>query len=317
MARRSFFATGASGHTPAPLRTLRTSNPSSSILWSPVSTDRAATWTQPAMLAVGAMRSRERLRLDAALVGDEPRHSLVGKRSPLQHEDGGVRGLRVADSLVELTLDAGHAAGRSRAHREVPRRVDRPAGILAGHARRHRMIGGDLHGGEPEAAQVDARERHRGQAGQTDLGQPPAGLEPAGRRRRRSRAPGRRRASVTATPRSAASAASASASRAARRFRPRSRLTEPSRHEAPRFRAGLTSTHASRSPNAPRSPSARARAAALASHQREHRRPPGALADAVSAARQGELGRRAAGLGGVAAALVGSEVLADQLPGSR
>ena len=57
MPRMSFLATGAIGQIPAPLRTLLRSKPSSMSLWSAVSTDRAAICTQPATLAVGAIKS--------------------------------------------------------------------------------------------------------------------------------------------------------------------------------------------------------------------------------------------------------------------
>ena len=318
MARRSFFATGASGQTPVPLRTLRTSNPSSSILWSPVSTERAATWTHPAMLAVGAMRSRRPVRPDAALVGDEARHPLVGERPALQHEHRGVGGLRVADSLVELPLDPGHAAGRSRAHGEVSRRIDGPAGVLAGQARRHRMIGRDRHRREPEAAEVDARERHRGQAGETDLREPPTRLEaawPPATPQSRTRAPPS--APSTATPRSAASAGERIGQSRRAAVQAEVRDHGASRHDAPRLRARLTRPTPDGRRTSPRSESARASAAVSPSDQREHRRPPGALPDAVGAARQRELGHLAARLGREAAALMRARSTRRRSPGSR
>ena len=202
----------------------------------------------------------EALGRHAALVGDELHHPLVGKRPTFQHQHRGVAGLRVADSLVELSLDPSHAAGRSRAHGEVPRRVDGPAGILAGHARRHRMIGGDFHGGEPEATQVDAREGYRGQTGETDLGQPPARLEPSWRQDAAVEHPGAAHLRDRDTEEGRVGRERVGESRGAA-VQAEVQAHGASRHDAPRFRAGLTSTHASRPPNALRSTSARSRAA--------------------------------------------------------
>ncbi len=60
MAVRSSAATGASGHEPKPDRTVEMSKPTSCILWSPVSTIRAAICTEPTMLAVGATSRKRR-----------------------------------------------------------------------------------------------------------------------------------------------------------------------------------------------------------------------------------------------------------------
>jgi hypothetical protein len=54
IAAPSSFATGGSGQVPKPLTTRRTSKSSSCSLCSAVSTMRAAIWTPPARLAVGA-----------------------------------------------------------------------------------------------------------------------------------------------------------------------------------------------------------------------------------------------------------------------
>ena len=180
MARRSFLATGASGHTPSPLRTFRTSKPSSTILCSPVSTERAATWTQPATLAVGAIRSERRPGSSRHRSATWAATASVGRRPPLEHEDGAIGGgLVVADLLEQLALHPGHRPGRPRAHGEVALRIDRPAGVLGGQACRHRMVRRDLNGREADAGQLHRGEGHGGETAQADLGQAPAGLEAA------------------------------------------------------------------------------------------------------------------------------------------
>jgi hypothetical protein len=78
IARRSFFAGGGSGAVPDALTTRRTSNPSVSILWSPVSTARATTCTPPARLAVGATAKVSPAVLTPAFFATQSATSSVG-----------------------------------------------------------------------------------------------------------------------------------------------------------------------------------------------------------------------------------------------
>ena len=119
------------------------------------------------------------------------------------------------------------------------------------------MVRGHRHRGEPEAVEVDAGEGHGGEIGETDLGEAPARLEPAGGAhpaidQTRAADPGDRDAEergIGGEPVGQLRRASIQAQVGGH---------GSSRHDAPRLRARLTSIPARRFPNAVRISSARA-----------------------------------------------------------
>ena len=171
MARRSFLATGGIGAVPMPLTIRRTSKPSVSILWRPVSRMRAAIWTPPARLAVGATTKVSWRRLQPGLLGHPRGHRLVGQLPPLEHQHA-VRGLLLVPELLEqLALHPGVRPERARAHREELLDRDGPARVLGRHARDGGMVGPDRDPRPRLGADLDRRVAHVAQPAHADLRQ--------------------------------------------------------------------------------------------------------------------------------------------------
>ena len=171
MARRSFLATGGIGAVPMPLTIRRTSKPSVSILWRPVSRMRAAIWTPPARLAVGATTNVSWAGCSRAFWATHATTASSWQLPSLEHQHA-VRGLLlVAELLEQLVLHPGVRPERARAHREELLDRDGPARVLRRHARDGGMVGPH---GDPRpclGADLDRRVAHVAQPAHADLRQ--------------------------------------------------------------------------------------------------------------------------------------------------
>ena len=168
-----------SGAVPKPLTILCTSKPSVSILWSPVSSMRAEIWVPPARLAVGAMTMVSCAGSSRALVAIHSVDFRRGQLPSFEHQDAVLGVFPVGQLGEQFLLHPRVSAERARSHREVLAGRDRPAGILRGHARSRRVVGGDLHSGPVFPAHRDSRVDYPSQSAHADLAQDQAGLEPA------------------------------------------------------------------------------------------------------------------------------------------
>ena len=182
MARRSFLATGGSGAVPIALTTRRTSKPSVSILWSPVSMIRAEIWTPPARLAVGATTKVSCRRLRAAPSRPPTRPPRRSAGPALQHQDA-----RVAPpprSRASRTARApparGPGAAPSPSRRYLSTEMAQPAYCDA----MQETAGWSVHTVHAGPWLLPDRERGAGditRAAHADLGQRQAGIQPASR----------------------------------------------------------------------------------------------------------------------------------------
>ena len=184
MAARSSRATGGSGAEPWADWIRPRSNLSSASLCMAVSTERATTCTPPARLAVGAASrvTNEGSTLHSAATAAT---TAGGRRlAGLEHADDRVFRLAEPDRVVDR-LSPPDRAHRTGAHGEVLPLADCPAGVLAGQAGLHRMIGHDLNHRHRPPRDVSRYDRHQGEVTQADQGQldaqqqPPRRVDPA------------------------------------------------------------------------------------------------------------------------------------------
>src|SRR5437016_2457008 len=122
---------------------------------------------------------REVRRREPRLLPDPAGDFVGGQRARLEHEHAALRPFRVAEFRKELLFDPGVRAQRPRSHREVFSYLDRPAGVLGGHAAHRRMVGPHPDAGPRLPANRNRRVCDVREPARADLGHCAPGAETA------------------------------------------------------------------------------------------------------------------------------------------